>query len=1056
MKKVTILLLLFVFCGISFLQAQTVQISGTVISSEDNLPIPGVSVVVRGTTIGTITDFNGNYRLSVPADAQALLFSFVGLATREVLIQGRTVINVTLDPDVLAMEEVMVTAIGIERTRKSLGYSVTQVDTDRAIHRAEPDALRSLEGKIPGVQISASSGAPGSATRITIRGNSSFLGDNQPLFVVDGIPYSNQQVTTSNQLTESGGAYGTSFATLDHNDIESINVLKGAAAAALYGSRAANGAIIITTRSGSRRAMPAQRGFEVTVNSSYAFENIGSLPDYQNSFGAGVNFRYQAANGSWGPAFADVDSIPTWAGYRAAYPDLFGAQVPYRAYPDNVRGLFDVGHVFDNSVNVSSVTERGVFNTTISRLNQSGYIPHSGFERVNISTGGSQRLDNGLRIGGNVSYSNSRQEGPFFGNNQFSGAASSFARALILARNWDMTTPYETPAGNSLMMVGSQADNPLWSWRYNTINTDMNRAVAGFNASYDITTWLVADYQVGLNRYSQERRQVTEIGSRGAGGLGRIIEDDYSNQEIESNLLLTVTSMLTDDITIKGIVGHNLNQRTTQRRTIQGEEMISRGIHHLENTNSQEITDAYWQRRRLWGVFTDIALGYRDYLFLNLTGRNDFSSTLPEDNRSYFYPAVATSFVFSEAFDLQNEVFESGRLRASWAKVGNDASPYYRSGFYTIGTPWAGSFPTLLVPSTSYDPNLSPEFTTEIEFGGEFSFFRNRVGLDIAWYRRSTTDQIAPVSLPYTAGMGSFYTNFGELQNTGIEIGLNLVPVSIENSLRWDMYTMFTRNRSEVISLTEGVDRIQLVTGSSSPPFPTLEPGKPYGILRGTVAMRDADGNFLINPNNGTLIENPEVQQIGDPNPDFIASISNNLRFRGFSAGFIFDFSVGGQIYAGTIESLLGRGVTKDTEDRYGTRIIPGYYGDPNTLEPILDAQGNKIPNSTQISENDMWFGNTFAINTMAEFSIYDATVLRLRELTVGYDLPRTWLEGTFVGSANLSFVARNLWFNAPNTPKHTNYDPAANVFGATNIQGIEYEVAPSVRRYGFNLRLTF
>lgn len=1054
MKRLCAFLAVFVFVGINLLQAQNVQITGTITSAIEG-PMPGVTVILKGTTVGAISDVDGKYTISVPASATTLIYSFMGYKAQEIEITGRKVIDVILESDAHELDAVVVTAIGIQRTQKSLGYAVTQVETDKAVQKAEPDALRALEGKIPGVQISASSGSAGSATRITIRGNSSFLGNNQPLFVVDGIPYSNDQVSTSNQLTSSGGAYGSGFSTLDPNDIESINVLKGAAAASLYGSRAANGAVIITTKSGSKKKRPSQKGFEVSFTNSYSLETIGALPDYQNTFGAGVDFKAQPVNGSWGAPFSQVDSIPTWAGYQEAYPELFGDYIPYTAQPNNVKDLFDTGKIIESSIGIQSVSEKGSFNTTISRLLQDGYIPYSGFERYSISAGGNQTLDNGLRVGGNVSYSNSKQDGPMFGNNQYTGAASSFARTLILARNWDMSTPYETPTGASLMMVGLQADNPLWSWKYNTIKTSMDRSVAGFNAGYELTDWLSVDYQIGINRFSQHRQEVTNIGSRGAEGLGRIKEDDYSTTEVESNLLLTITKKVGEDISIKGIIGHNVNQRSNIRQAIQGNGMMNPRIYHLQNTTAQGATNTYSERRRLYGVFTDIALGYKDYLFLNLTGRNDFSSTLSKDNRSFFYPAIASSFVFSDAFNLNNDIFTQGRVRASWAKVGNDADPYYVSGFFDIGDAW-NSLPSLTKPTYFFDPNLSPEFTTEIEFGTELQFFDSRISLDLAWYKRNTTDQIAPISYPYTTGYSSYYTNFGELQNKGVEIGLTLVPIKLENSLRWDIFASFTKNNSLVVSLAEGVDRIQLYTGSLSGPFPTLEPGKPYGILRGSVAMRDEDGNYLINPADGTIIPDTEVKQIGDPNPDFISSISNTLSYKGFSFNFVMDFTVGGDIYAGTIESLLGRGVTKDTENRYGTRIIPGYYGDPNTGLPYLDANGNKIPNFTQLNENNLWFDNTFAVNTVDEMNVYDATVIRLREITIGYDMPKEWFTKIFIGSANISVVARNLWFIAPNTPEYCNYDPAANTFGASNIQGIEYEVAPSVKRYGFNLKLTF
>lgn len=1045
------LVVAFAFSGF----AQGIRVSGTVTDARDGSSLPGVTVAVAGTTQGTITDAAGRYELTVAPDA-VLVFSFIGMVTERIPVEGRTVINVAMSSDVAVLEEIVITAVGIERTRRSLGYAVSEVDSELAIQRAEPDALRALEGRIPGVDISGSSGAAGSATRITIRGQSSFLGGNQPLFVVDGIPYSNNQVTTSNQLTQSGGAYGTSFSTLDPNDIESINVLKGAAAAAIYGSRAANGAVIITTKSGSRDRRPAQRGMEVTFRSSLAFENVANLPDYQNTFGAGVDFNAQNVNGSWGAPFTEVDSLTTWPGYRAAWPDLFGARVPYRAYPNNVRDLFETGQILDNSVNVRSISDRGIFNVTISRTDQEGYIPFSGFERTSFSAGGNQRLENGLRVGGNVSYSRSIQDGHLFGQNQFGGSASSFARVMVAARNWDFQgTPFQTPTGNNLMFVGtSQADNPLWSWRNNQIRTIMDRSVANMNFGYDIFDWLQVDYAIGINQFAQERNEYISPGSRAADGLGRITEDTYSNQEIESNLLLTAYRSLTPDLNVKGILGHNVNQRTYTRYFTRGERVISRGIKNISNTEEQLVVSQSWSRQRLWAVFADISLEYRNYLFLNLTGRNDFSSTLPEDNRSFFYPAIATSFVFTDAFNLQSDVLTEGKLRASWAQVGNDASPYFVGGYFSVGTPWAGNN-RMYLPSVSFDPELTPEFTNEIEFGTELNFFNGRVNLDFAWYDRRTTDQIAPVSLPTSTGVSTYYTNFGEMQNTGVEISLNLVPVQMDNSFRWDIFGTFTRNKNEVLSLTEGVERIEFSTGGSGVTG-VLEVGQPYGMLRGTVAARDDEGNLLINPQSGKIIESTELGYLGNPAADWRSSLTNTLSYRGLSVSAVFDVSMGGSIYSNTIEGLLGRGVTKDTEDRFGTRILPGVLGSADTQQPLLDANGNKIPNYIQISENSLWFGESFAINTMDEFGVYDATVYRLREVALNYELPRKWFENSLIGAASIGVVGRNLWYLAPNVPTHTNFDPTLNTFGATNIQGIEHESAPTVRRYAFNLRVNF
>ena len=478
---------------------------------------------------------SNQYIIVVFSSAKTLQISYIGMQTQEVAIKPQ--LKVILKADAQQLEEVMVTAVGIQRAERSLGYSVSKVDADEAIQKAEPDLIRSLDGKIPGVSINSPSGAAGSATRMTIRGNSSFLGNNQPLYIVDGVPYSNTEVASSNQATEAGGAYGSGIATLDPNDIESMNVLKGAAAAALYGSRAANGVVLITTKTGSKNKKKAGKGMEITLNASYTIEQIAGLPEYQNSFGTGNDFIPGGANGSWGAAFTDVTEVPLsiYANnvYGKAYPNL-PQTIPYKAYKNNVKDLFDLGGIYDLSLNFNKYTETGNFTATLSKMDQDSYIPYADFSRYSISVGGNQTLANGVRIGGNVSFSRNEQNGPMFGNNQSTGiGASSFARALILGRNWDMSLPYETPDHKSLFFVGDQADNPIWSWKYNTINTQMDRTIANVNMGYDITKWLSVDYRVGINDYKMDRKEVLNLGSRALGGKGRILVSTYDTQEIE-------------------------------------------------------------------------------------------------------------------------------------------------------------------------------------------------------------------------------------------------------------------------------------------------------------------------------------------------------------------------------------------------------------------------------------------------------------------------------------------------------------------------------------------
>ncbi len=1059
-KKLTMFLTLF-FMGIGVLTAQT-QVRGTVVDDAGE-SIIGATIQIQGTSQGTVTDYDGNFTLMAPTGG-TLIVSYVGYETQEVAVSAT--VRVVLVPDTQLLQEVVVVgAMGIARPPRSAGYGQSVVDPAEAIQKAEPDLFRSLDGKIPGVHVGASSATAGSATKVLIRGNSSFLGSNDPLYVVDGVPYSNTEVTTGNRLT-TAGAYGTGISTLDPNDVESMTVLKGAAAAALYGSRAANGVILITTKAGSKRARPSQKGFEVTVTSSYTTEKIASLPEYQNTYGQGSNFSYSNANGSWGPAFGTpgMETISLYPNINDVYPEL-GPTIPYQAYPNNVKDLFRTGGIWDNSVNIQSQNDKGNFSMTVSNLSQDGYIPHSEFERTSFSVGGNQRLDNGLTVGGTLSYSRAVQNGPFFGAGNYGGSVSSFARAMLIPRNVDIPgLPFETPEGRNLMAFGG-VDNPLWSWKYNTINTVMDRTVSTVNAGYDFTDWLSASYQFGWNQYEMDRKQVINLGSVGPGdfpGLGQITNDNYTTQELESNFNLTFTHKFEEDFDLRVTVGHNVNQRYIHRSDAIGNKMIFRDIYNVGNTQEQTASESQ-SKRRLWAIYADAMLGYRNYAFLNLTLRNDHSSTLPIKHNSYYYPAVTGSFVFSDAFEIDPDILNFGKVRMAWGKVGNDAGPYYVNGTYLQDTPFGGN-PIMLLPTTSYDPELKPEFTTEFEVGTELQFFQGRVGIDLTWYNRSTTNQIAPLSLPSSTGSRTYYTNFGEMNNKGVELGVNLVPLNLSNSLKWDITATYTKNISKVISLIEGsdqIDQITLSTGSSSEPQPTLKPGYSYGFLRGTVIARDDEGNKLVHPSSGAYLEATELGDLGDPYPDYRASISNTFSYKGFSLGVVFDARVGGILISGPASDLLGRGLTKDTEDRLGTRILPGILADPNTLEPLLDDNGNKIPNTIQMQENDLWFspsggGNTFSINSVDEVQAFDATVYRLSEVSLGYDLPAKWLRNTFLGSVNLSVVGRNLWYFAPGFPKYTNYDPGSNAFGSGNVQGIDRESAPSTRRIGFNARLTF
>lgn len=1061
MKKLFLLICLFVFAGASLL-AQTKVITGTVTSSvQGEGAVPGVTVTVPGTTIGTITDINGKYSLpNVPQNATSLVLSYIGMKKQEVQIGGRSIIDVIMEPEIKGLNEVVVTAVGIQRSSKSLGYSVSQINSEKANVQSEPDVLKAIEGKVPGVDIKVSQGAPGSATKISIRGNSSFYGDNQPLIVVDGVPYSNDQVTTSDQASGNGGAYSNGLSTLDPNSIESVSVLKGSAAAALYGSRASNGVLVIKTKSGTSGL--SKKGLEVSLNSSYSLEEIANLPTYQNTFGTGSDFTYANSNGSWGAAFSSRDSIPVWPEYLAAFPKLFpsSGNIKYQAQPNNVKELFQTGSIVENSLTVAGGDAKNSVSSTISELNQIGYIPNSKFDRYSISVGGVSKLTNGLNVGGNVAYTKSDQFGGFFGENQFDGASSSFARTLFLGRTWDMTLPYENPkTGYPISTNSAQYDNPLWCYGHNTIRTITDRTVGGFNMDYNITKWLNVSYQIGINEIDLKRAEVTDIGSRAAAGTGQIVNDNFNKRELESNFLLSISKSIGQDISVKAIFGQNVNQRTTVRQAYKGNIIISPGIYDIDNCQNVVPYGGNYEQRRLWALFGDISVDYKSWLFLNLTGRNDWSSTLPIQNRSYFYPSVSTSLVFTDALGIKSDILNFGKIRASFAQVGNDAEPYSLYDTYVLGDPFLGQ-PTITTPSTGKNPNLKPEKSKEVELGTELQFFKSRISLDFAWYNKVSSDMIAAVPIPPSSGFDYAYMNFGSMRNRGIEIGFTLVPVQLSNGFKWDIYTSFTRNKNVVLSLMQGVERLN-VANPGIGVTPVIEPGYAYGSFRGLYALRDTvTGALIIDPKTGFPYASSDEKIIGDPNPKFTMGITNTFTFKGFTLSALFDWKQGGDIYSVTIQSLLGRGVTKDTEDRLHSCIIPGEYGSI-TGEVYKDKSGNPITNRTQVTTNDLYFygggtETTFAMNGTPDFSIFDGTIYRLREVSLGYNFPKKWLEKIKVGTLTLSVTARNLWYFAPNVPKYTNFDTEINGFGSTNIQGIDLSCAPTARRIGFNLKVSF
>jgi len=1072
-KLCTLLCILLLFAAVAFSQTRT--ITGIVKDAKGD-PVPFATVRIKGSKSGVSADANGSYSIKAK-QGDVLVISSTDIAAKEVAVGSDNTLNVEVEKTQTSLSEVVVTALGVKKSEKALGYAISKVDPNVLLQKSEPDVLKGLQGKVAGVDIRTSQGTPGAATRIQIRGNSSFFGDNQPLIIVDGISYSNDFVNSSSQ-TSGGTAYSSGLSNLDPNDIASMNILKGSSAAALYGSRASNGVIIITTKSGS--AARNRKGLEVNVKSSVSIETIANLPEYQNLYGSGAQGNYSSgSNGSWGAAFAGLDSVPAWANYKAKFPDIFpSANMKYRAFPNNVKDLFKTGTVLENSVGFNGGDEKSSVAITGSQLNHRGYVPNSKYDRSNISMGGSTKLKIGLNLRGNFSYTRATQLGGFFGEQQVGSTASQFARSLFLARNWDISgLPYQDLLGNEIHPGPAGFDNPRWDAEYNKAKTSEDRIVAGLHMDFNINKWARIDFTGGTNIGALDRHEITEISSRDAEGLGRLVVDNYRKQTLESTVLLTLNPVIAKNFSFKATIGHNFFQNTINRNAQTGKIFNARGIYTLLNTAKQsfgiEVLGAdrgffygdYFERRRLMGVFGEINLGYKDWAFIGVTGRNDWSSTLPVNNRSYFYPSVSGSIVFTDALQMHSPILDYGKIRANWAKVGRDALPYSLQDTYVLGTNYLGQT-TASLPTTTNSPALKPEFTTEVELGTQLSFFKKLIELEVTWYNKTSTNLIAPISVPASSGYTQWYTNFGKITNEGVEIELVVRPVRTKD-FKWDVRGVFTKNSNIVRELIEGTERLSL-GGVLTSISPYLEVGQPFGYLRGQKSLRDSLGNLLINPATGAMIQataqnsGSDLYNVGNPNPDYKLGIGSSLTYKGLSLNVLFDMTKGGSIYSTTIMNVLGRGVSLDTKDRETLWVIPGVYGNPNTGKPILDGAKNEIRNVTRITTNDLYFspgstlGQTYATNTATEWNVYDATVYRLREITLSYEIPKTIFKKLPVASVVVSLSGRNLWYVAPNTPKYIHFDPEVNSYGSSSVQGFELAAAPTTRRFGLNLNVTF
>lgn len=1042
MKKV-LLLFVCLICCLYQARAQSRTVTGTVTSGEDGTALPGVNVIVKGTSVGTTSDNSGRYSLTVESDNTILVFSFIGFQTTEITVGARTVVDVTMESDVKQLSEIVVTANAIEREMKSIGYAVSTVGGDELTKARETNVLNALTGKIAGVNITNQTGTVGGSTRILIRGANSFEGSNQPLFVVDGVPISNQNYNGNNNNRTNGGIdVGNRASDINPDDIASITVLKGAAATALYGSRAKDGAIIITSKRGSNRT----KSF-VTINSSYRFDTPFRLPDFQNEYGPG-NFGKFAINGAsagWGPKISEVSN--------STFTDWTGEEVTLQAYPDNVKDFYNTGKTMINSVSLAGGDANMDYRISYTQQKQTGIVPNNSQDRNVLSLNTGIKLPNKFssRIGINYAKTTSTGRPATGGNN--SNVLSSIVNLLPRTTNINDVRQYKNEDG-SQRALDQFTNNPFWVANENEFTSDVERVYGFAQVGYDPFSWLNLTGRVGSDFFSENRRRINRKGTVGFTN-GQFILQELFTREINTDIIATVTKKLATDINLTALAGFNVNQRSFRFINVQSDNLTIDQLYSFSNASSNAPTN-YSEMRRLYGAYADIGLSYKDYLFVNVTGRNDWSSTLPENQNSYFYPSVSSSFVFTQAFDISNDILSYGKLRGNIAQVGSDENPYSLNFTYTpLSTefvqylpgntyPINGSILAFSGPATIPPRNLKPQRQTSWEIGTELQFFNGRIGVDFTYYNTVTSDQIVSIPIPESTGYSVRRDNVGEISNKGIELLLTGTPVSLANGFKWDVAFNFARNRQTVNKLTEGLEEYVITAGFNFIQI-KAKPNKPLQLYGNGWARDEETNEVLIDPNTGLRIPGGNVL-LGNIYPDFTLGIQNTFSYKGLSLSVLVDMRKGGVINSLTTSLLRTSGVAAETAfNREGTFIDRGV---------IDNGDGTTRPNDVPVTSMEQFWSN-YSRNTLAESSTFGASYAKLREIRLGYQLPKTLLQNLPFGSVEFAVEGRNLLLLYSEIP---HIDPEIGSFGsAVNGEGFDVGGAlPTTRSIGFNVRVTF
>ncbi len=1053
-----------------------------VVSDSDGLPLPGATVLVQGTTTGVTTDFDGNFSINV-AEGQILEFSFVGYETAALAVGAGNVINVTLSLGT-QLEEVIVTSLGITREKRALGYAVSEVDNTQIENRASGDVARVLSGKASGVQVTNQGGISGSGTSVVIRGLSTFSSSNQPLFVVDGVPF--QSDTNAMGSFTSGNNGSSRFLDLDPNNIESVNVLKGLAAATLYGSQGRNGVILITTKSGTTGTGTRAQKNEVTVNTSYFTNELAMKPDFQMQYGNGFNQNFGWFFSNWGPSF-DEGGPAGW-GRQNAINGTVSGQPGFLKHPynsnlnarflardllpliglsmdslwewkpyDSVGDLFQPGEIINTNINFRGQSDDGKvsYNVNYGNLDDKGFTPGNSLRRNALSFGGRAVLSNKITVNGTLNYTSTDFKTPPIAAAYSSGSSDSslYGNVFYTPRSVGIAQlPYAHPiTGASIYYRSSNGiQHPLWTVN-NTGDAQMtHRVFGGVSAQYDISDNLNIRYNYGYDVYSEDNTSY-----QNKGGVDGSLEtqsgmyEKWNNTSTIFNHRIAINGdyELDDDWSVTFNAGASAVGREYDRNGVRSTGQNVFNVLRHYNFNSQEEIEFY-SRRNVLGVFAQAAFDYQDYLYFTLASRTDWVSNLSEENRSITYPSASISFVPTSVLDFGNLPIDFLKVRASYGTSATYPGGYPIASTLNLDTKDFKVDGVEVITNTTGsqlgNTGLKPELLAELEFGLEANLFDNRLSAEISYFDRNTTDLIITQPLDPSTGYTSTRTNIGEISATGWEVDLNLDWIR-GDKFNWNTSINYTTNQAIVEDLGQNTDQI-IYAGFSTRGNAAI-PGLPLTSMIGTSVSRDDQGRPLVDAsgsyrtNNDTNYKTNKYALIGDSNPDFIANIGNTLTYGNLSLNVLFNATIGGDMYSSFIMTLLGRGITTDTLDRELPYILPGVLADGS-------------PNNKMIDNATTYFGNLILGGD--ELRTWDASVLRLSEVSLTYDIPSSWLDKTPFGAASISAQGFNLWYDAYNTPEGINYDPNIAGLGVGNGSGFEYFNGVSARRYGVSLKLTF